>query len=147
MSMIAKDINNIQRSVKCDTDGTLIVGGVTIQSATVNIIPTTSILSSKSVTTIPHSSTTALVDYTNTTGGLVLFDGFVAGGTVDAKFSMFINGTNTMALRSSEQSRNVMFFLPTPLRIENNGSVTIKVEHYNSSNTADFDNTIFGHIA
>ena len=146
MSMIAKDINNIQRSVKCDTDGTLLVGGISISSVTVSIVPSTSIVSNNSINTIAGSAQTTLLDYTNTTGGLVLFDELVAGGTVDAEYEVQVNGTKRVVLRSSEQARDVILPLPTPMRVENNGSITIKVTHYKSY-TADFDGTLFAHRA
>jgi len=144
MAMIAKDSGNAQRSVLCDTDGRLLVGGITLTSVTVSIVPTTSIVSNNSIAAIAGNAQTTLLDYTNTTGGLVLMDGFVTDGTVDAEYEMQIGGVKKMIMRSAEMERNVTFFLPTPLRIENNGSITLKVTHYKSF-TADFDASLFAH--
>jgi len=145
MAIIARTVNNKNKSVRCDDDGRLLIGGVTISSATVNIVPATSILTTAQALTIASSATTTLVDYTNTTGGLVLLDGYVATGDVDAIYGMSIDGSNTTYLRTSEQDRNIVFFLPTPMRVENNGSVRITVAHYNQSNTSNFYNSLFGH--
>ena len=144
MSMIAKDTNNIQRSVKCDTDGTLLVGGITLSSVTVSIVPATSVVAYAGITTIAGSVLTTLLDYTNTTGGLVLMDSFIAGGTVDAEYEFNIDGVKRGNFRSSEMDRNYQLNLPTPMRIANNGSITIKVTHHDSF-TADFDCTLFAH--
>lgn len=144
MSMIAKDLNNIQRSVKCDTDGTLLVGGITISSVTVSIIPSTSIIAYNEEPIVLSSITTTLLDYTNTTGGLVLMDGWTACGNMTGEFEMFINGTKNMKRRSSEQNRNCDFFVPTPIRIENNSFVTIKVTQYDTA-SASFECSLFGH--
>ena len=144
MSMIAKDSANTQRSVLCDVDGKLLVGGISISSITVSIVPSTSIVAYGTQVTVASSATTTLLDYTNTTGGLVLLDTVLAGGTVDAEYQMLITGTKKMVLRSSEQFRDIQLNLPTPMRIENNGSITVKVTQYRGI-TADFDCSLFAH--
>lgn len=144
MAMIAKTSSNVDKSVLCDSDGKLLVGGISITSVTVSIVPSTSIVAYTNTPTVPSSATTTLLDYTNTTGGLVLLDGFNAAGEVDAEYQMLINGTKKMVLWSSEQDRNVQFYLPTPMRVENNGSITIKVTSFRGI-TADYNCSLFAH--
>ena len=146
MALIAKTTTNAQRSVLCDDTGRLIVTGISGSSTggPITITPATTIITYGDADTIGGNAQTTLIDYTNTTGDVVLMDGFVTTGTVDAEYEFQISAATKMILRSSEQDRNVAFFLPIAMRIENSSSVQIKVTHYKSYN-ADFDATLFGH--
>jgi len=143
MSIIAKDVTNVSRSVLCDSTGRLLVvdsgggggGAVTITPASTPIVQ-------NSITTIAGSSQVTLLTYTNATGALLQVGSVIATGSVDAEYELQLNATKFLVLRSSEQDRNAAAHFGFGLRLEIGNILTVKVTHYDTF-VADFDCSLF----
>jgi hypothetical protein len=109
----------------------------------VALFPSETIFQYNTANTVAGSALSTIVTYTNSTGDDIWLDGFIAQGTVDAEYFLYINNVAKVNYRTSEQDRTAKVYFPRLVKIPNGTIVEVKVEHAYTF-TADFSATIIG---
>lgn len=135
------DTDEIKRVI-VDEEGRLIVS--VDSSLPTTLTPGSSVLEYASVSTIPDNSLTTILVHAVGVAPLLL-DGVIATGTVDAEYIILVNNQVKIRYRTAEQDRTVNIKFETPQKFIVGSVIAIKVIHYNTANTADFDATFIGH--
>ena len=95
---------------------------------------------------ITDNSETVLVSYTVPSGTSFYFTGLVCHGDVPAVVRVYIDGNRQMSFRTVSSNPSVAQNFSTPPFIAPTGAVvTIKVTHYISGVTGEFEGTILGY--
>lgn len=106
--------------------------------------PNVSIWEWDEVSTIAANSIATILTYTVTTTDL-LIDSIFATGTVDAEYQVLLDGNIKAKYMTSEQDRTVKFNFPVAQKIAVGTIITIKVIHFRTGITADFNASLIGH--
>lgn len=105
---------------------------------------TTSILEYDDVTTIAANALTTILSYT-VVGTALLVDQIIASGDVDAVYFLVVDGSIKAQYRTSEQDRTAKFNFPVAQKFSIGQVIDIKVIHYDTGDTSDFNATLIGH--
>ena len=108
------------------------------------LIPSSTIEKYNKITGVSHSSLMTIVSLTNT-GFNSWLTGCIANGNLTAKYTIYINGVEKGTVKSSHQDRNGKVILPQPIRVLDGQIIDVKVIHSNTSETGEFEATIYTH--
>lgn len=125
------------KRVSVDTQGRL-------QVVIVGESPTTSVFEYAEALTIADNALTTILTHTVVTADLLL-DKILASGTVDAEYRIVVNGSTKAKYITSEQDRTAKFDFPVAQKFAIGDVIDIKVVHFNTSVTADFNTSLIGH--
>jgi hypothetical protein len=114
--------------------------GVYVTPVSAGMLPT-SILVFSPITGVANSIETTILSYTclgdETIGDIVL------SGTDYARFNVYLNTSLSFVVRSGP-SRQANLQLQRPWQLQTGDVIDIKVIHYNTAATADFEATLMG---
>lgn len=110
----------------------------------INLAGTSSVWEYAEATTIAANATTTIISYTVTTADLFL-DQVIGSGTIDAEYSIVIDGSNKARYKTSEQDRTAKFIFTTPQKVSVGSIVDIKVTHFQTGSSGDFNASLIGH--
>jgi hypothetical protein len=127
------------RRLETDTERNLYVH-VAEDSSAAGLVVTA--LAAGATTNLADSILTTLVTYTAPAGGKRISK-IEAGGTLYAKYQMFIN-TVLVATRRSGPDRYVVFDFSSPYSLAASDILDVKVTHYNTGTAGDFESSVFG---
>lgn len=96
-----------------------------------------------SSTSIPANSLTTVLTHTVATSPLFLTN-FFSSGELDAEVSFYVNTVRKLVWRTSEQQRNAEVPIG-PLRFPIGTILDIKVVHFYTGKTADFEASLVGY--
>jgi hypothetical protein len=94
-----------------------------------------------SVSGVNASSQTTVVTYTAAANKLVSL--ISVSGTVYAKFQLYLN-TVLLETRRGGPDRTLTFEFNKPLQLNTGNILDVKVTHYQTGNTAEFESTVYG---
>ena len=109
-----------------------------------SITPATSVLEYSEITIIADNVVTTIHTHTVVSTDLMV-DQIIASGTVDAEYRLVINGSTKAKYFTSEQDRTAKFNFPFPQKFIVGTVIDIKVVHFNTSVTGDFNASLIGH--
>ena len=64
-------------------------------------------------------------------------------GTLYAKYTLYLN-TSVLEVRRGGPDRTLVFEFPRPYKLLTADILDVKVEHFNTGATADFESTVYG---
>lgn len=99
-------------------------------------------LAGGAVTGIADNVLTTIVTFT-AASPKTLVSSVTVSGTVYAKFQLFFN-TVLIETRRGGPDRTMVFSFDHPLKMVATDILDVKVEHYNTGVSADFDSTVYG---
>lgn len=126
------------RRLETDTNRNLYVN---VAASPATAPASVSALAGGNVSGIANTSLTTIATYAAATATKITRIG--CSGTVYAKFQLFVN-TNLTETKRSGPYRSIDFNFDRPLSMSSGDVIDIKVTHYNTSITADFEATIYG---
>jgi hypothetical protein len=100
-----------------------------------------SALANGSITSVSDSTLTTIVTYTTTAPTKVTR--ISCSGTIYAKFQLFLN-TTLIETRRSGPDRTLDFNFEDPWSLATSDIVDVKVTHYQTGVSADFESTLYG---
>jgi hypothetical protein len=113
---------------------------VFVTPVSAGMLPTVPLALSQ-ITGVPNSIETTILSYTilgeETIGDIVL------SGTDYARFNIYLNTVLTFVVRSGP-SRQANLQLQRPWQLATGDVIDVKVIHYNTAGTADFEATVMG---
>jgi hypothetical protein len=137
--------SNKAKRLETDTNNNLyVVLGAGGASQNVNVISLKAIdpLSTGTATGILASTLTTLTTYSPVTNKVITR--IAVSGTRYAKYQLFLN-TALIETQRTGPDRNLAFiFEPFPLALNATDILDVKVTHYNTGETADFEATVYG---
>lgn len=98
-------------------------------------------LAGNSITGVVNNVLSTIVTYTAPSDKKV--SQVVVSGTVYAKYQLFFN-TVLMETRRGGPDRTLVFEFNNPLRMLTGDILDVKVIHFDTTNTADFESTVYG---
>lgn len=98
-------------------------------------------LATGAVTGVANSVLTTIVTYTAATPKTI--SRISSSGTLYAKFQLFFNTLLIETYRSGPE-RTIQFLFPSPLSMEAGDILDVKVTHYYTPETGDFEATVYG---
>ena len=104
-------------------------------------VTTASSLAHDTVSAVADTTVTTIVTYV--ASGTKYLTKISCSGTDYAKFFLVVN-TTTIEIRRSGPDRNAIFDFDGALKLSDGDIVDVKVEHFVTGQTADFEATIYG---
>lgn len=108
-----------------------------IQSSLVPVSP----LAGNGITGVPDNVQTTIVTFTAPNN--FLLGNIVTSGTTYAKYQLYLNLV-LIDTRRGGPERTMIFTFPSPLQMNTGDILDVKVTHYDTAQTADFESTIYG---
>lgn len=108
------------------------------------LLPTSTIEKHSKIVTVAANSQTTIVTYTATAN--MWITGCIMTGEIPAEFTLMVNSINKGVGRTSHQDRTGKIMLPQAIKISSGDIVTVKVIHFETGDTSDYDATIYGYI-
>jgi len=97
------------------------------------------------VTLVPTSTETTVVSYTPTSQSFY-FTGLVCSGNANARYNLYVNGSQILAGRSSVANLTIQMTYPiSPIQVSAGQTIALKVIHEANVN-CDFEGTILGYL-
>lgn len=116
---------------------TVSISGGTITATPLYVSP----LASGSVTSVPAGALTTIVTYTAAVA--THLSRISISGTLYAKFQLFLN-TVLIETKRSGPERSLDFDFNCPLILPPSSILDVKVTHYQTGETGDFESTVYG---
>lgn len=135
------------KSIRLETDTNrnlyVVLGaGGAAQNVNVLSLPGIAPLATGAVSGVLASTLTTITTYTPVTNKVITR--IVVSGTRYAKYQLFLN-TVLIETQRTGPDRNLAFiFEPFPLALNALDILDVKVTHYNTAETADFEATVYG---
>lgn len=116
---------------------TVVISGGTITAVPLFVSP----LASGSITGIPTNTLSTIVTYTAAVA--THLSRISVSGNIYAKYQLFLN-TVLIETKRSGPERSLDFFFDCPLTLSPTSILDVKVMHYQTSETGDFESTVYG---
>lgn len=116
---------------------------VDLTSATTTAMATTNILVTDEALAVPATTQTTVATYVS--GSDTMVTNIFCSGNDNAKWQVYVNSVLQITQRGSNGDRNVPIVFPTPLLLANGDTLDVKVTHFFTAETLDFETTILGY--
>jgi hypothetical protein len=116
---------------------------VDVLSGSSTVLQTTNILAAATASTVPATTQTTVASYT--AGADTRITDVYGSGHDNAKWQVYIDSVLQMTQRAGNGDRNVQINFNTPLLLSNGSTLDVKVTHYFTAETLDFEATILGY--
>lgn len=120
-----------------DSGSVRITGSVPIPVTPQKVTP----LAGNSITAVPNNVLSTIVTYTAPSNQSI--SSITVSGSAYGKYQLFYN-TTLIETRRGGPDRTLVFEFNSPLTINSGDILDVKVTHFDTTSTADFESTIYG---
>lgn len=96
-------------------------------------------------TSVAANALTTILTYTVTGTEKLFLDSVFASGEIDAEYSIVVDGNIKAKYKTSEQDRTAKFLFPCSQKFSVGTIIDIKVIHFNTAVSGDFNASLIGH--
>lgn len=120
-----------------DYDSGVVRVAGTVQTSGLSVTP----VAGNAITNVPDNVLSTIVTYTAPADKRIAV--ISTSGTLYAKFELFLN-TVLIETRRGGPDRTVVFEFANPLQLSSGDILDVKVIHFDTAHTADFESTVYG---